>query len=178
MNAPRRSSPGPSRPLPKAHLLLALAGLTWSTGCADLLGEQDQDGYFRVAPKSDGTFFGWTEIHVDQDPYSVDKATLTRAALEAREGAKDMTFMTHVVGEAVTPEKRTPVARGSKFPPNETIAEMSIIYEDDLRPLFVLDEDGDGGTIRIEWNGTVDPNYTEWPEDGYEVGVFITVELD
>jgi hypothetical protein len=156
-------------------LALGLTALSLSTGCADLLGEQDTDGHFRIAPQDDGTFFGWTEITIDEDPYDVDGATLTRAALEARDGANDLTFVQHVVGEVVTPEKRTPMARGFDFPPNDTIADMDIIYDDDLRPLFVAHDDG--STIRIEWKGTVNPDHV-FDDDGYEVGVLITVDIE
>lgn len=151
----------------------ALAG----SGCATLVGEQNADGFFRVVPREDGTFSGWTQLGIGVDPDSVDRATLVRGFLEAREGAEDLTFIQQVTAEVVVPEPdtRQEVAVGSDFPVLDTLGPMDVTFHDDLRP-FAFVEDGDH-KVRIEWNGTVDPN-ADIPEEGYEVGVLITIDVE
>jgi len=160
--------------------MVGMAALALSnSGCATLVGEQDVDGHFRVVPREDGSFFGWTELGIGVDPDSVSKATLIRGFLEARGGAQDLTFIDLVTAEIVVPEPDThqEVAVGSDFPVLDTLGPMDVTFHDDLRPFAFVDPDGDGHRIRIEWRGMVDPN-ADIPEDGYEVGVLITIDVE
>src|SRR5262245_39338611 len=121
-------------------LALALAG------CGSVAGDQEAEAKFKVAPRGDGSFFGWTEITLSDDANSVDGATIGFVRLEAQPPAKDVTFLQSVNGEAVTSKERTLLVTKNGMPADEVFALMDIVYKGDLRPFFE-----DGRMIRIEW---------------------------
>jgi hypothetical protein len=154
---------------------VAVAGVPHATGCAALAGEQEVEATFVVGPKSDGSFFGWTEITISEDASSADGATLTSVRLELPDPpqAEDLTFLQHIAGEAVTPDDRTLVVKQPRFPAGEVPVGLDVVYGGDLRPFFP-----DGHTIRIEWTGQTNPAYTAWPEKGIPVRVVAKVEIE
>ncbi len=144
-----------------------------TAGCASLLGEETIEAFVIVYNDGSGTgyFWGWTEYHLDEPASPEQGAQLKRVLLRAPEGVGDLRFIQSLLAEAVTPEARTPVAEGSNFPANDTMAALDVLYEDNLRPLFP-----DGQTIRIEWSGTIDVTYP-FPADGIQVDALIVIEV-
>lgn len=153
-----------------AGVLLALA----SSGCAAIAGEQSAETKFLVAPKGDGSFWGWSEITIEQDANSVDSATLNAVTVEPMEGssASDMTFVQSVLGEAVTSTARTTVVEQTSMPPGERLVSMKVVHTGDLRGFFE-----DGHTIRVEWSGQTNPAYP-WPAEGIWIRVRVFVEIE
>lgn len=151
--------------------LLALA----SSGCAAIAGEQSAEAKFLVLPKGDGTFFGWSEITIEQNANSVDKATLNAVTVEPMnaEVASDMTFIQSVLGEAVTSTARTKLVEQTSMPPGERLVSMKVLHEDDLRGFFE-----DGHTIRVEWSGATNLAYPSWPAEGIWITVRVFVEIE
>jgi hypothetical protein len=151
--------------------LLALA----SSGCAAIAGEQSAETRFLVAPKGDGTFFGWSEITISEDANSVSRATLRAVTVEPMdpEAASDMTFINSVRGESVTSKERTLVVEQTSMPPGERLVSMKVVYNDDLRGFFE-----DGHTIRVEWSGQTNTAYPSWPAEGIWIKVRVFVEIE
>jgi len=150
----------------------ALAGIAGaSSGCRALAGEETIEAHLVIKRNDSGTFFGWSEYKLDSPAAPDEGALLKRVLLRAPEGIGDLTFITSLLGEAVTPTERTPIVQGADFPQNDTMASLEVLYDDDLRPFFP-----DGQKIRIEWSGTIDTAYP-YPDAGIEVTALITVEV-
>jgi hypothetical protein len=158
-----------STPIISALSILALA----IAGCGSVVGDQDAEAKFKVAPRGDGSFFGWTEITLSQDANSVDGATIGFVRLEAEPPAKDVTFLHSVSGEAVTSKERTLLVTKTGMPADETFALMDIVHKGDLRPFFE-----DGRMIRIEWTGQTNPAFTAWPADGLWVKAVVRIRIE
>jgi len=156
-------------------MIVSAALAMGATGCASLAGEQEAEARFVVGPRSDGSFFGWTEITLSENANEANRATLTsvRIDLEDPTVAPDMTFIVNVLGEAVTPEERTTLVDQPRMPAGERPVGLDVVYKDDLRPLFP-----DGYTIRIEWTGQTNPAFTNWPEGGIGVKVVAKVDIE
>jgi len=151
--------------------LLALG----SAGCASVVsGNQDTTIHFLVEPKSDGSFFGWTEITVDGDINSVGVANLygVSLGLEQPSTVSDLTFLSTLTGQAVTPTALTTVAHLDTFPRDQPTVSMHIDYLGDLHPLFESST-----TIRINWTGTVNPAFTAWPTGGIWLQGDVTINI-
>ncbi|MBL8740560.1 MAG: hypothetical protein JNK04_05690, partial [Myxococcales bacterium] len=151
--------------------LLPAAALPGLVGCRALAGEETIEAHVVVKRTDSGTFAGWSEYKLDSPAAEDEGAILKRVLLRAPEGVPDLTFITSLLGEAVTPTERTPIVSGSSFPKDDTMAALDVLYEDDLRPFFP-----DGQKIRIEWSGTVDLAYP-FPPEGIKVDALITVEV-
>jgi hypothetical protein len=78
-----------------------------------------------------------------------------------------------VQGEAVTSQARTLIAKRDGMPKGEPNVVLDVIHEGDVRPFFE-----DGHTVRIEWAGTTNPNFTAWPTGGITVNVKARIVLD
>jgi hypothetical protein len=150
-----------------------LAALPLSS-CAVISGQYDAETEFLVDPNLNGSFWGWSEITIQQDAKSVKGATLQFARLEVPEesAAEDLTFLQNIVAEVVTPDTRVPVAKKDQFPAGEAYVPLDLTYEGDLREFFP-----DGHTIRIEWTGQRNPN-VEIPQGGYWVTVRLRVNVE
>ncbi len=151
----------------RASSTLVLAALLalGSAGCASSLsGEQDTTIHFLVEPDP-GTqdFTGWTEITVDGNINSVGVANLYGVTLGLQEPStvSDLSFLSTLVGKASTPSGLTQVTHLDAFPRGEPSVSMHIDYLGDLHPLFET-----SSTIRIDWSGTVNPDFTAWPAAG------------
>lgn len=153
---------------------LALAALPCTTGCAAVSSEQDADAKFLVAPMGNGSFFGWSEITIDQDPNSVDKATLQAVTVEVMDPPEvtDMTFIQSLLGEVVKDTTRTKGAEKTAMPKGERVVPLDILYKDDLRSLFK------DHTIRLEWTGSTNPSFTGWPAGGIWVRAHMIVHVE
>ena len=162
----------------KLAMAAAAAALLWGTGgCSAVVGDQQIDTIFRVDPNADGKFWGWSEVTIDQDPSSVDGATIGWVTLYAEEPANaDLTFIKTVSGEAVTPEERTLLASKSDFPPEEPEVPLDLVYDGDIRGFF--QPDAGEHTIRIEWTGSIDPAFDAWPEEGFKIRVTALIQID
>lgn len=169
------SSPFTSRYLRSG---LALAGGLFalvSSGCAALIGEQTAETKFLVKPAGDATFWGWSEITIEEDANSVNKATLRAVTIEPMDNpdVADMTFLQNIVGEAVTSKERTKLIDQPSLPPGERLVSVKVVYNDDLRPFFE-----DGHTIRVEYAGQTNPAFTAWPAEGIWVRVRVHVVIE
>lgn len=157
-------------------VLSALALVLGSAGCGSTLsGEQDTTVHFLVEPKSDGTFFGWTEITVDGDINSVGVANLYGVTLGLQTPTStltDLTFLSTLTGQAVTPTTTTTVAHLDSFPPDESTVSLHIDYLGDLHPLFES-----SSTIRINWIGTVNPAFKAWPTGGIRLQGTVVINI-
>lgn len=145
-------------------------------GCADLAsGKHEQEARFTVGPGGDQTYRAWSEITVSEDVNQAGRSTIFAATMDLEDppGAADMTFIQTVVGEAVVDEQRTLLVTKSSVPPNTLPVPFDLAYTDDIRPLF-----RDGHTIRIEWAGKTNPNFTAWPSDGIRVKVKVGIEIE
>lgn len=172
---PRASGLGVSRRGVLGGLLAlpAAFGGAFFTGCAAIAGEETIDAFFTVGKGTDADFDGWSEYNFDEAVDPEQAATLERVMLHAPGGAGDLTFITSVYAEAVQPDKtRTPLAQGSNFPKNDSIAPLDILYDGNLRPLLYPD----GKKLRIEWSGTFDTTYPH-PEGGTKVQAQVVVEV-
>jgi hypothetical protein len=144
-------------------------------GCTAVAGDLDADAKFLVKPKGDATFFGWSEITIEQDATSVEQATLRAVTLEVLEPAEitDLGFLQGVAGEVVTSTERTRAVEKTKMPEGERVVPLDILYEGDLRSFFE-----DGHTIRIEWAGSTNPSFTAWPTEGIWIRAHIIVHVE
>ena len=141
--------------------VLFTAALAVSTsGCLAVFGGlQSTNVDFLVVPHN-GAFWGWTEITVGVDISSVNKATLVSVTMDVEKpvGTPDLSFLSTLKGEAVTPTARTTLVTLDRFPKGEQAVIMNVVYAGDLHPLFK-----DSQTIRIEWTGATNQAFTGWP---------------
>lgn len=146
-----------------------------SGGCASVVSEQEADAKFLVAPGADGTFFGWSEITIQEDANSVDGASLRAVTVEVLDppSVTDMTFLSGVLGEVVTSKERVKGVQKDPMPEGERVVPLDILYGGDLRSFFE-----DGHTIRIEWSGSTNPSFTAWPKDGIWIRAHIIVSIE
>lgn len=162
---------GPLLTRRRLHLLGAAAALSaFAPGCAALLGEEDIDAWFLLMPRSDGSFFGWTEFTLSSTPGPDDEALLKRVVLRAPASAGDLRFLRQVTGEAVKREERTVLVTGSDFPAQDTLAPLDVVHEGGLSGFF------EGDTLRIEWSGLVDPSFPI-PAEGIRIDATVTIEV-
>lgn len=165
----------PRRGLLGGLLALPVAPVVGSfgAGCAAIAGEETIDAFFMVGKNAGPGFNGWSEYNLDEAPDPDQAATLERIMLHAPTGAKDLTFIVEVFAEAVQPDgTRTPIASGSNFPKNDTIASMDILFDGNLRNLLYPD----GKKLRVEWEGKFDPTYP-YPEGGARVNAQVIIEI-
>ncbi len=174
---PPRSPSLPSSAAWTRRRLLSLGPSLWlpagvaAGGCRALAGEETIEAFVVIDKNESGTFWGWSEYKLDSPAAEDEGAILKRVLLRAPEGVADLTFITSVLGEAVTPTERTALVAQDGFPQNDTMASLDVLYDDDLRPFFP-----DGQKIRIEWSGTIDLNYP-FPAGGIRVDALITIEV-
>jgi hypothetical protein len=154
---------------------VAALGLS-STSCLALAaGVHDTEIDFLVAPAQNNAFFGWTEITIDGDVSQANSATLQAVTLDVQTpaGTPDLSFLKSITGEIVLDEKRVLAVTGDSFPRGEQAVVLKLHFTDDLRPFFK-----NGNTLRVEWNGTMDPAFTKWPADGFMVRGRIKVDIE
>jgi len=150
----------------------ALAGLG-ATGCTS--GEHDQSFTFLVAPATDGSFTGWTDIKLGVDISSIGPTQLWGVSLGMRPPAPvpDLTFLATLVGKAETSTAETQVVHLDSFPKGQTTVDLDIDYTGDLHPLFMTDNE-----IRIDWSGTTNPDFEAWPAGGIWMQGDIVINVD
>jgi hypothetical protein len=158
-----------------AGAALALAG----SGCSSVAGVQQTTIDFSILPRADGTFWGWTNITVQQDVNQSNGATLLSVTLDVANppGTPDLSFLKTLDGVADAPNDagpQTPVLSLDDFPKGEQAVVMNVLYHGDLRPFFT-----DGHTIRLEWTGTINPAFTAWPPDnaGFQLRGRIQIDV-
>jgi hypothetical protein len=152
----------------------AAACLPAAAGCSSVGGEHDTTFHFLVAPQSNGTFWGWTEIHLSTDINSVGTTVLWGVTLSVESPPEaDLSFLSTLTGAAVVGETRTPVAKVDSFSVGEQTANMTILYFGDLHPLFK-----DSQTIRLEWSGATNPAFTAWPSGGIWIAGDVTINVE
>jgi hypothetical protein len=156
-----------------ASFFLALSLSVGSFGCTSVISEYDVDADFTVSPKVDGTFFWWNEITLDNDVNSYGSARLGFVRLDVLPPAEDLTFLSSVVGEAVTSTERTTVVSQAPFPAGEPNVILDLKYDGDVRPFFE-----DGKKVRLEWTGKTNPKFLAWPPGGIKVSVKARLLLD
>lgn len=144
-----------------ASALLALA----TSGCgAALSGEHDTTFKFNVErdPASDA-FSAWTDITVGGNINSVGPTSLWQVtlALEMPSPVSDLSFLSTLEGQAVTPTATTTVAHLKTSTRGQQSVSLWIDYLGDLHPLFE-----NTTTIHISWTGTTNPAFTAWPAGG------------
>lgn len=167
---PRSVQPRSSR---RASFFLALSLTVGSFGCSSVVSEYDVDADFTVSPQIDGTFFWWNEITLDNDVNSYGSARLGFVRLDVQPPGKDLTFLSSVLGEAVTSTERTKVVSRAPFPKGEPNVILDLLYEGDVRPFFE-----DGKKVRLEWTGQTNPAFLDWPPGGLNVSVKARLMLD
>jgi hypothetical protein len=158
-------------------LFLATAALGVSaSSCSIFYGEHDVTVHFLAKPGGSGSFTGWSEISIDQDVSGVNKATLLAVTLsvEKPDSVTDLTFISSLEG-SVTGSDGQPMRIVSldEFPRGEAAVSMNVLYSGDLKPLFK-----DPHTIRINWKGTANPAFTNWPPDGIWVNSSIKIDVE
>lgn len=158
--------------------LVAVVALS-STSCAALYsGRHSTHVSFPVVP-SNGAFGGWTEIKVGADVNSVGFSTLTAVILtvdteKTPPGIQDLSFFQSLTGTVIGANgESTKVASGSDFRKGDTSVILENDYLGDLRPLFKTD----GRTIHIDWAGTMNPAFTNWPAGGIWVKAEVVVDI-
>ena len=156
-----------------ASFFLALCLTVGSFGCTSVISEYDVDADFTVTPKIDGTFFWWNEITLDNDVSSYGAVRLGFVRLDVMPPGEDLTFLSSVLGEAVTSKERTKVVSQSPMPKGEPNVVLDLAYDGDIRPFFE-----DGKTVRLEWTGQTNPQFLAWPPGGLQVAVKARLVLD
>ncbi len=156
-----------------ASFFLALFLSAGSFGCSSVISEYDVDADFTVSPKIDGTFFWWNEITLDNDVSSYGNVHLGFVRLDVMPPGEDLTFLSSVVGEAVTSKERTTIVSQSPMPKGEPNVILNLTYDGDIRPFFE-----DGRTVRLEWTGQTNPQFLAWPPGGLKVAVKARLVLD
>lgn len=154
---------------------VAALGLS-STSCLALAaGVHDTEITFLVKQAPNNSFFGWTELSIDGDVSDANSAVIQAITLDVQlpEGTPDLSFLQSIVGELVLDEKRAVVATGDSFPRGEQAVVMKLKFTDDIRPFFK-----NGNTLRVEWNGKMNPAFTKWPEAGFTVRGRIKVDIE
>jgi hypothetical protein len=161
--------PSFSRALTAAALLSLASG-----GCASIVGDQDTETKFLVKPGSSGSFFGWSEITIQDDTSSVNSATLDFVTLSRLDDTEtgDLTFIQSVDGSAGPDATHTTlIAKKDGMPKGEQSVPLDIVYTDNLKPLFP-----DGHTIHINWNGVA--NTAGLPAEGVWIQVKVRVHIE
>jgi hypothetical protein len=161
------------RSLRCASFFLTLALAAGSFGCTSVVSEYDVDADFTVTPKLNGTFFWWNEITLDSDVNSYGSARLGFVRLDVLPPAEDLTFLSSVLGEAVTSTERTKIVSQSPMPKGEPNVILDLAYTGDVRPFFE-----DGHKVRLEWTGQTNPGFLAWPPGGIQVAVKARLLLD
>jgi hypothetical protein len=154
-----------------AAALLAVA----TSGCGSTLsGEQDAKfSFVLINEPASNTFSAWTNITVDGSINSVGPATLlaVKLALDTPSPVSDLSFLSTLEGQAVTPTATTTVATLTTPTRGEQSVSLHIDYFGDLHPLFES-----SSTIHITWTGATNPAFTAWPADG--IGLQGEVEIN
>ena len=154
---------------------VAALGLS-STSCLALAaGVHDTEIDFLVAQAPNNSFFGWTEIGIDGNVGEANSVTLQAVTLDVRTpaGTADLSFLQSLVGEIVLDEQRVIAAVGDSFPRGEQAVALKLKFAGDIRPFFK-----NGNTLRVEWNGKMDPAFTKWPADGFMVRGRIKIDIE
>jgi hypothetical protein len=142
-------------------------------GCDGITtGVKEADAQFTVLPVPGSfTYYAWTEITIQQDAQSVNRATLNALTLETISPADtpNLTYLQSVSGAIKSGDEEIPAAQITSFPEEESAVTADILYKDDLRPFFA-----DGHTIHIDWQGNVNPSYPI-PAEGIVVGAHVFV---
>ena len=157
------------------YVATAAMGLS-SSSCSLIYGVHDLDSKFLVKPFGDNTAFkGWTEFEVGEDISSVNRANVLAVTLSLLdEQSGDLSFLVSVTGSMKdSAGQPVPVVAQDSFPRSESSVIMDILYKDDLKPLV------NGGTIRIDWSGTTDPNFgwSQYP-DGFWIRTQIKINVE
>ena len=158
-----------------ALVAVAALGLS-STSCLALAaGVHDTEITFDVKPAPSNSFFGWTEIAIDGDVGDANSAVLQVVTLDVvtPAGTPDLSFLASLVGEVVLDEQRVLVVSGSSFPRGEQAVILPSKFSGDIRPFF-----RNGNTLRVEWNGKMNPAFTKWPADGSGFKVRGRIKVD
>jgi hypothetical protein len=157
-------------------LMLGAAMALAATSCSTISGVHETETKFLVQPGGNTIFAGWSEIHVTEDPKSVDSAELLYVRLEAKDTSiPDLTFIHHITGEAKVDETFTLVAQKTAMPQGERIVPLDLVYDGDLRQFF-YPENGEY-TIHITWRGETNPAYP-MPAEGIWMTVKVAVRID
>jgi hypothetical protein len=150
--------------------LVAAAAFALSTsGCAAVLsGQHDQTFHFLVVPQGNDTFWGWSEITLGADIDQFGSAELYGVTLQVSTPptVTDMSFLSSLKAETVTPSARTTVATLNQFPRGEQTVIMHIDYLGDLHPLFETST-----KVRIEFTGSINPAFKAWPPNNAGIWV-------
>jgi hypothetical protein len=93
--------------------------------------------------------------------------------LDVQPPAEDLTFLSSVLGEAVTSTERTKIVSQSPMPKGEPNVILDLAYEGDVRPFFE-----DGHKVRLEWTGQTNPAFLAWPPGGIKVAIKARLLLD
>jgi hypothetical protein len=125
---------------------------------------------FPVERQPDYTFSAWTDITLQQDISSVNSATLVAVTLSVKSpaGTPDLSFFGSIVGSV----ENTKVVSMNKFPSGVPYVTLEDDYLGNLKALFE-----DSHTIHIDWNGTMNPKYKNWPATGFEVQADIEIDV-
>jgi hypothetical protein len=154
---------------------VAALGLS-STSCLALAaGVHDTEMTFLVKQAPNNSFFGWTELSIDGDVSEANSAVIQAVTLDVQtpEGTPDLSFLQSLVAELVLDDKRAVVAIGDSFPRGEQAVVLKLKFTDDIRPFFK-----NGNTLRVEWNGKMNPAFAKWPADGSGFTVRGRVKVD
>jgi hypothetical protein len=130
---------------------------------------------FPVVPLPDNTFSGWTDLTLQEDISSVRSATLVAVTLSVGgpAGTPDLSFLESLTGSAVTAQATTLVVSRNGFPKGAPYVTLRNDYVGDLHPLFQ-----DAHTIHIDWAGSLNASYPNWPPDGFEVQADVEIDIE
>lgn len=142
-------------------------------GCAIVKqGDHDLKAFFIVPKTTNGVMSGYTEMHLSEEADPEDEAVLKRVILYAPEGVKDLTFIQSLIGHSTSEDGvEQTIVQGSNFPRNDTIGQLEVVYDGNLRPFFK-----DGKAFRVVWQGQIDPTFPI-PQGGLRVDALVTVEV-
>jgi hypothetical protein len=82
----------------------------------------------------------------------------------------DLTFLSTLEGQVITPTTTLTVATLDEFPRGARSLSLHLDYAGEIQPLF---ENSD--TIRIGWTASYNPAFAAWPLDGIDVRLDVAI---
>jgi hypothetical protein len=148
---------------------VAAALLAFSAGGCG--GDRDLRSDVVWSPPTTGMVTFLADMKVPGGADSIGGDKILAATLTAEDPGADLSFLSTLAGEAITPTATTPVATLDASPGHVRSVPLHVDYLGDLQPLFESPD-----TLRIAWTATLDPaSIASWPPSGRQVRLDIVI---
>jgi hypothetical protein len=149
-------------------------GCLMFTGCAAIAGDQSAEVDLNVHPGADGHFNYHNTLTVDLGPASISTAQLTGVTFTTIEPANtpDLSYITSLLGDGVTADGQLqPFVTYGAFPAGQPSVDGIVVFAGNIVPFF-----DDTESLHIQWTGTVNLAYPNFPADGFKVSAILQVD--